>query len=74
MKHFWMAVSISCLGAAAIALWQQHIDATFVIATIGGLAWFLNYRVRVKELIADPAAATNKTGDAGVSSDESNED
>ena len=51
MKHLWMAVSLVCLSGAAMALWRQHLDAAFVIGTIGALAWFLNYRSRMKELI-----------------------
>jgi hypothetical protein len=61
MKHFWMAVSVSCLSGAAIALWRQRVDAAFVVATIGALAWFLNYRARVKELLPDPALPENQT-------------
>jgi hypothetical protein len=72
MKHFWMAVSISCLSGAAIALWRQRVDVAFVIATIGAMAWFLNYRARLKELIVDPV--TNQSSDVNVSSSESNED
>ena len=51
MKHFWMAVAVACLSFAAMALWRQNVDAAFVSATIGALAWFLNYRARMKELI-----------------------
>ncbi len=54
MKKFWIALSVTCFAGAALALWRQHIDAAFVVATLGALAWFLNYRSRLKELIADP--------------------
>ena len=53
MKHFWMAVALACLSFAAMALWRQNFDAAFVSATIGALAWFLNYRARMKGLIAE---------------------
>jgi hypothetical protein len=72
MKHFWMGVSITCVSGAAMAFWRHRLDAAFVIATIGALAWFLNYRARLKELIVEPAS--NQSGDASVSGSESNED
>jgi hypothetical protein len=53
VKNFWIAVSATCFAAAALLLWRQHLDAAFVIATIGALAWFLNYRSRLKELLPD---------------------
>jgi hypothetical protein len=70
MRHFWMAVSISCLSAAAVALWRQRVDAAFVLATIGALAWFLNYRANLKESITDPATLANHESE----SDQSNEE
>ncbi|MDQ2855253.1 MAG: hypothetical protein M3R68_02905 [Acidobacteriota bacterium] len=51
MKHFWMGVSLSCASGSALSLWRQHYDAAFVIGTMGALAWFLNYRARMKEII-----------------------
>jgi hypothetical protein len=60
MKHFWMALSISCLSAAAMALWKQRVDLAFVIATIGALAWFLNYRVHMKELLVESDRSKNE--------------
>ena len=37
MKHFWLSVSAVCVVAAGIALWQRHVNAAFVIATVGVL-------------------------------------
>jgi hypothetical protein len=53
VKNFWIALSATCFAGAALLLWQKHLDAAFVIATIGALAWFLNYRSRLKELLSD---------------------
>ena len=44
MKVVWTAISGLCLVAAAVALWEWRVNATFVIATIGVLAWFLRFR------------------------------
>lgn len=53
MKQFWMAVAVVCIACAAVAFWLEHYDAGFVIATIGALSWFLNYRAAAKELIKE---------------------
>lgn len=52
MKHFWIGLALTCVAAAAILLWRQQYDTAFVIATVGALSWFLNYRMRMKELVA----------------------
>ena len=53
MKVVWMCIAGICLVAAAIALWRQQLDAAFVIATIGVLAWFLRYRSDLKESLSE---------------------
>jgi hypothetical protein len=59
MKKFWIALSAACFAGAVLALWRQHVDAAFVVATVGALAWFLHYRSRLKELIAEPEVRIN---------------
>jgi len=44
----WLIVSASCLLAAALLLIRGHIDAAFVVATIGVLAWFFDLRNRLR--------------------------
>jgi hypothetical protein len=53
MKAFWMAIAVICLVAAAVALWRWQLNATFVLATIGMLAWFLRYRGDLKGTLPD---------------------
>ena len=48
-----MAIAIVCLVGAAVALWQWQLNATFVLATIGMLAWFLRYRGDLKRSLPD---------------------
>lgn len=69
MKHFWMVVALACLGFAAMALWQQNVDSAFVSATIGALAWFLNYRARIKELIAEKPLPDSESSEYDQSND-----
>lgn len=52
MKKFWLALSATAFAGAALALWRHHLDAAFVIATVGALAWFLNYRSHLQESLA----------------------
>lgn len=44
MMRGWSVIAGLCLLAAAVFLWRTHIDAAFVAATLGVLAWFLNLR------------------------------
>jgi hypothetical protein len=53
MKQVWQALAFMCVLAAAVCLWFGHFDAAFVIATIGALAWFLNFRVSAKEVVRE---------------------
>lgn len=70
MKKVWLGIAGACAPAAALAFWWRHVDAAFVIATVGALAWFLSYRARIRELVVDPALPA----DRNVESAQSNED
>lgn len=50
MKLFWIALAGICIVAAALLLASSKPDAAFVVATIGALCWFLNYRIQLKEI------------------------
>jgi hypothetical protein len=56
MKSLWTIVAILCMALAGVALWRQHLDAAFVIATLGVVAWFLNYRSQIKTDVAEANA------------------
>jgi len=58
MKRFWMIIAGICLGVAAISLWWQRMDAAFVSATLGAVAWLLDYRIQIKESISAPTFDT----------------
>jgi hypothetical protein len=60
MKRFWMIAAGACIAGSAVALWRQHVDAAFVTATIGVMAWFLSYRTRIKELAGNAASPNEK--------------
>lgn len=56
MKLFWLIVAGSCVAVAAVFLLRGDFDRAFVVAAVGMVAWFLNYRMQVKERLARDSA------------------
>ncbi len=52
MKLFWIIVACACVLAAVFMVIRGRLDAAFVIAALGVIAWFLNYRTQMTEVIA----------------------
>jgi hypothetical protein len=71
MKVVWMVIAGICLVAAAIALWRQQLNAAFVIATIGVMAWFLRYRSDLKEALTENRSPTTDEPEADSSDEDS---
>jgi len=44
VKRLWSFVAALCLVAAVVLGWRGHLDATFITAAVGLLAWFLDQR------------------------------
>ena len=40
-----------CITVAGFFLWRRNLDAAFVVAALGLVAWFLNYRAQMKEIV-----------------------
>jgi uncharacterized membrane protein YhfC len=59
-----------CIMVAAFFLLRRNFDTAFVIAALGLLAWFLNYRAQMKETIA----AANLQENSSEAEEESCED
>ncbi len=53
MKYFWRVTALASILAAATLLWLQHTEMAFVIGTLGVVAWFLNYRQHLKQILQD---------------------
>jgi hypothetical protein len=47
-----MIVAAVAIVAAGVFLWRRDFDTAFVIAALGMVAWFLNYRAQMKEITA----------------------
>ena len=62
MKHFWMVLSGAGILIAGIFLWRRELDRAFVVAALGLVAWFLNYRAQMRAITA-AADERNETND-----------
>jgi hypothetical protein len=51
VKTFWLIVAGTCIAVAAVFLWRGDFDTAFVVAVLGMIAWFLNYRIQMKAII-----------------------
>jgi hypothetical protein len=67
-----MIVSGMCIVIAAVFLLRGELNTAFVIATLGIVAWFLNYRIRMKAIItaADLEQSKQEEMNDGEHSDE----
>jgi cell division protein FtsW (lipid II flippase) len=52
MKLFWLIVAGVCIVVAGFFLLRRDLSTAFVVAALGLVAWFLNYRAQMKEVIA----------------------
>jgi len=70
MRSVWTIASILCLIAAAVFLLRENYDAAFVLASLGAVAWILNYRFTLRQTIPEPRGATEVEVDASEDEDE----
>jgi uncharacterized membrane protein YedE/YeeE len=50
MKTVWMVIAGLCIAVAAVFMFRGDFSAAFVVAAIGMIAWFLNYRSQMKDI------------------------
>jgi len=60
MKAFWMIVAGVCIAVAAFFMVRRDFNTAFVVAALGMIFWFLNYRAQMKEVIAAADAEDDK--------------
>ena len=68
-----MILAGTCILVAAFFLVRRNLDAAFVSAAIGLVAWFLNYRAQMKAIVAaaDLQESSNeKEEESGEDSDD----
>ena len=49
MNAFWIIVAALCGATALVMAVQQNYENAFLAAAIGAVAWFLSYRVQLRE-------------------------
>ena len=49
MKTLWLAIAGCCIVGAALLILLGHFDGAFVVAVVGMIAWFLNYRAQIQK-------------------------
>jgi hypothetical protein len=70
MERAWMLVSIIGLVTAAILLLRDYRDAAIVAGTLGAVAWFLSYRVKLRATIIEPDETTDIEDDDSENQDD----
>jgi hypothetical protein len=70
MERVWIIVSVLCLAVAAILLLREYQNAAFVAATLGAVAWFLSYRVKLHGTILETVETTDDDEMASQDQDE----
>ena len=69
----WTIASVVCLIAAGLFLQRRNFDAAFVLAVLGAVAWFLNYRTQIRKTVNEqPGTTVNEDG--GSEDDEDDEE
>lgn len=68
MERVWIIVSILGLAVAAVMLLTEQYNAAFVSGALGAVAWFLNYRARIRPTI--PADEETEEGEQDDDEDE----
>ena len=61
MKTLWLAIAGCCIVGAALLMLLGHFDGAFVVAVVGMIAWFLNYRAQLqKGLVVEDATVEDE--------------
>lgn len=74
MKLLWMILAGICILAAVFFLLRGELNTAFVVAALGIMAWFLNYRVQMKAIIATVDREQSNEEDYGKDGEDSNDD
>ncbi len=70
MKTVWLIASAVCIVTAAVFLLRGDFNTAFVVAVIGLVSWFLNYRTQVRESLAAEELRQCNDQEGGDNSDE----
>ena len=51
MKLLWIIIAVVCILVAGYMVMRGNLEAAFVIAALGVVSWFWNYRRQMKQVI-----------------------
>ena len=63
MKFLWLVAAGTCILIAAVLLLLGKFDAAFVVAVLGMVSWFLNYRAQVSRQLEKQYELNDQEGD-----------
>jgi len=49
VRTFWIVVSALCGATAVYFVVREDYEKMFIAAVVGAVAWFLSYRVKLRE-------------------------
>lgn len=70
MKTAWMVIAGLCIAVAAVFMFRGDFSSAFVVAAIGMIAWFLNYRSQMKAITESADLERDKTIETDSDRDE----
>ncbi len=73
LKQVWLAVAGLFLLAAIFFLWRGLMDATFVAAALGAVAWFLNVRAQLRRNLPEEEEEAEEDYEDATEDDETEE-
>ena len=69
LKLLWMIIAGLAIATAAVLLFMRDFTTAFVVAAIGLIAWFLNYRMQMKEVLLAAELEHEQTESEGPNDD-----
>jgi hypothetical protein len=63
VKTFWIIVAALCGVTAVFFALRNEYENAFIAAALGAVAWFLSYRVQLREKLGDTDDTDEKETD-----------
>jgi hypothetical protein len=74
MERVWIIASVLGVAAAAVLLLTGYYNAAFVAGALGAVAWFLNFRSRLRATIPKDEETERGAQDEADEADEDEAD
>jgi len=74
LKIFWLITAGVCIIVAAVFILRREFNTAFVVAALGLVSWFLNYRIQMKEITNAADLEQSNESDSGKGVNYSDED